>query len=144
MMSSRVNIKNILILAGTMEILVGLLHFAMPYFVYQTEGFQILNNIESNFISLLIYAVGILLVSFGFLSLLFAFHLKSMQNILFYYLIIKASLWAARVVLELVYPVELNMFYIEKFTVIVLPGLFFEALLFILAIILFKHKGLTQ
>ena len=131
-----INVKNILVLAGVIEILVGLLHFVMPYFAYQSHGFQMLNTNEINFVTLVIYAVGILLVAFGSVSILLAQYTQSMQKIILYYLIIKSVLWMARVVLELIYPVNLNMFFVEKFTLVILPGLVIETFLFLFAILL--------
>ncbi len=131
-------IKYILRVAGTIEILVGLLHFLMPYFLYQSTGFKELNHIESDFVLLVTYSVGILLIAFGATTILLSSKIKEMKEIVYYYLIIKIILWIARVSLEIIYPVGLNMFYIEPFTLIVLPGLIIELLLFIVSAILLK------
>ena len=134
-------LKNILLLAGIIEILVGFLHFFMPYFLYQSSGFEQLNSIESDYLLLVTYAVGVLLVAFGAITLLFAIKIDKLKEVIFYYLLIKIILWTARVILEILYPLELSMFYIEPFTSIVLPGLIIELCLFIVAMILFiNHK----
>ncbi len=136
-------VKNILFLAGSIEILVGLLHFAMPYYVFQSSGFMPLTGNEADYVMLLIFAVGILLISFGAVTILFASFLSSMAKFLYYYLIIKTVLWTIRVTLEIIYPINLEMFYVKPFTLVVLPGLIFELLLFIIATFLLK-KILTK
>jgi len=131
-------IKNLLVVAGIVEILVGLLHFGMPYFLYQSSGFEQLSQIESDFLLLVTYAVGILLIAFGATTILLSSKIDEIQEIIFYYVIIQIILWIARVSLEIIYPVGLDMFYIEPFTLIVLPGLVIELLLFIVSAILLK------
>jgi len=131
-------IKTILLVAGIIEILVGLLHFGMPPFLYQSTGFEQLNKIESDYLLLVTYAVGILLIAFGAVSILLSLKIDQLREIIYYYLIIKIILWTARVILEIIYPVSLEMFYIEPFTAIVLPGLIIELCLFLLCAILIK------
>jgi len=130
--------KNVLLVAGIIEIAVGLLHFAMPSFAYQAKGFSLLQPDEISFVTLVIFAVGILLVAFGSLTILFSRKVESIIEVLYYYVVIKTILWIGRVVLELLYPVNLSMFYVEPFTLIVLPGLLIELLLFIVSVVLVK------
>jgi len=129
-------LRNILMMAGAIEICVALVHFAMPYFTQQGLGFKSLNPDEIDFINLLILAVGLLLLAFGCLTIFLAKRLESLVEMLFYYLVIKVILWVLRVVLELLYPVKIELFYIDPFTMIVLPGLVFECLLFCVALLL--------
>ena len=131
-------LRNILIVAGVQEIMVGALHFMMPYFLNQSEGFLQLSSIEMDFVMLVTFATGILLVAFGGVTLLLSKIDSSMIKVLYYYLWIKIILWATRVVLELVYPVNLDMFYINPFTLAVFPGLVSELGLFIVAMFLVR------
>jgi hypothetical protein len=87
---------------------------------------------------LVTYAVGILLIAFGAITILLSSKINEIKEILYYYLIIKIILWVARVFLEVLYPLGLDMFYVEPFTLIVLPGLIVELFLFIIAAILLK------
>ncbi len=76
-------------------------------------------------------AVGILLLAFGAFSVYLASRPEAIVEILFGYSLIKAFLWAGRVILEIAYPVRLRLFSIEPFTAVVMPGLVFELLLFV-------------
>ena len=144
-MEKQINLtKQILLAAGIIEIAVGLLHFSMPYFAYQTKGFSLLQPNEINFVTLVIFAVGILLVAFGSITILFSRKLESMIEMLYYYVVIKTILWIGRVVLELLYPINLSMFYVEPFTLVVLPGLIIELLLFIVSIVLIKKVMIAK
>jgi len=130
--------KKLLLIIGSIEILVGLLHFFMPLFFTKSESFLLLPNIEMNYLLLVTYAVGILLIAFGATTILLSKKTKELGKILYFYMIIQALLWTARVILELMYPVELEMFGIKPFTVIVLPGLVLEWGLILYAIILYR------
>ncbi|MEL7209895.1 MAG: hypothetical protein AAGK32_16950, partial [Actinomycetota bacterium] len=66
-------------------------------------------------------AVGILLIAFGAVTLLFARHPTQHLPLLLPYLTIKTVLWVARLGLEIVFPVRLSMFGIDPFTLIVTP-----------------------
>jgi hypothetical protein len=129
---TRLNV--VLKIAGSIEILVGLLHFLMPYFVNKNHYYSLSLVAENNFITLLIFAVGILLIAFGGTTILFANRLKQTIDILYYYLIIQVILWLSRVVLEVLYPVQLSFFYIDPFTLLALPALVIEFLLFVFAL----------
>ncbi len=132
-------LKQILYVAGAIEIAVGLLHFAMPEFAYRAKGFSLLQQSEIDFVTLVIFSVGILLIAFGSLTMLFAKKIESTVELLYYYLMIKTVLWTARVVLELLYPVNLRMFNVEPFTTVVLPGLVVELLLFVISLMLARR-----
>ena len=139
-------LKNIMIVAGVQEIMVGILHFMMPYFLNQSAGFLQLSSTEMDFVILVTFATGILLVAFGSVTLLLSKVDLSMIKVLYYYLWIKIILWATRVVLVLVYPVNLDMFYINPFTLAVFPGLVSELGLFIIAMFLVRKtiaRGLS-
>ncbi len=131
-------IRKILIAAGIVEISVGLLHFAMPFYAYQSKGLSLLPPNELDFVTLLIFSIGILLTAFGSVTILLARKLASILNIVYYYAVIKTILWAGRVILELLYPVQLSLFHVEPFTLVVLPGLVVELLLFMSSAVLIR------
>ena len=135
-------IRKILLTAGLIEIAVGLLHFIMPKATYQSKGYSGLNSFELDFVTLVILAVGILLITFGSLTIYFSQRLEAVSEIILFYVTLKSLLWIGRVALELMYPIKLNMFTIEPFTAIVLPGLVFEMLLFILSAVLIRKSQL--
>jgi len=120
--------KNLLVFAGVVEILVGALHFFMMSSINKSSGFSQLSPIESDFVALVVFCVGILLICFGTMTLYFA--RENLSKILYYYLAAKSLLWGGRVVLELMYPIGLEMFMITPFTSIVLPGVMVEFLIF--------------
>lgn len=124
-------LKRILLTAGGLELFVALLHFIMPYFAIQNVSISSLGTNELNFVSLLIYAVGILLLAFGSMTIVYSFNPQKTVDLLYYYLIIQVFLWALRVILEIVYPIQIKLFYVEPFSIIVLPSLVIELLLFV-------------
>lgn len=119
-------------MAGVVEILMGLLHFVMPKMVYESPGFHLLNGSQIDFISLSIYAVGILLVAFGSLTIVVSFNTGSCKVLLLPFLVIKSFLWSARISLELVFPVAISFFHLMRPTTLVMPLLIVETLLFVI------------
>lgn len=128
--------RRILLIAGVVEIVVGLSHFAMPYYAYQAKGFTLLNQDERNFITLCVFAVGILLMAFGILTVFFSLRFEAVNEMLLYYVIIKSVLWLGRIILEISYPVKVALFYIGQPTMVVMPLLIFEWLLFVFSAVL--------
>jgi hypothetical protein len=106
--------KWLLQIAGTIEVIIGAAHFGMPYFAFQLPGFSQLNPEASNFVSLCILAVGLLLVAIGLITVLVASTLAASNRALLVFLVIKASLWSGRIVLEILYPVSIPLFFIKN------------------------------
>lgn len=125
--------------AGAIEIAAGALHFAMPSAAYQSKGFSSLQPAELGFVTLVTLAVGILLLAFGALSVYLASSPAAVVELLFGYALVKTFLWAGRVILELAHPVRLRLFFVEPFTIVVMPLLVLELLLFVTSAVLARR-----
>lgn len=123
-------LRKLLLVAGAVELAAGALHFAMPSQAYRSRGFANLQPDELGLVTLLILAVGLLLLVFGTLTVYLASRTEVMVEILFGYALIKTVLWTGRVLLEAAYPVRLRLFSVEPFTVVVTPLLVLELMLF--------------
>ncbi len=134
-------LQQLLFVAGIAEIAVGLLHFFMPIYYRRSAGLAnaSLDEHERAYVALVTYAVGILLLAFGAMTLTFARRPAAALDVLVPYLTIKCVLWAARLGLEVVYPVRLEMFGIDPFTILVLPGVAAELVVFIVATVLARR-----
>jgi amino acid transporter len=139
-------LKKLLLLAGLLEILAGLSHFAMPSFVYQARGFTLLNQDEINAVTLCILAVGILLIAFGALTLLFSFRATIYGKIILPYAIIKAILWLVRIILEFLFPLKISLFHLTRPTTVIMPLLILECLLFVMTamVVIKKQRGMRD
>ena len=131
--SRTVRLKTLLIVAGTVEVMIGLLHFAMPTYYRRSPGLADLDGPEADFVTLVTFAVGILLIAFGVLTLGLSRHPARHLDVLLPYLVVNSVLWAGRLGLELIYPVRLDMFGIDPFTVVVTPGVAVQFILITLA-----------
>lgn len=137
-------IKTVLMTAGIIEMLAGLAHFAMPHFVYQPKGFSFLTQNEKHFIALGIFAVGILLIAFGILTILFSLKVDIKNELLFFYTIIKSFLWFARIILEILYPVKIPLFLMEQPTIVFMPLLILACMLFVSAAFIISYEKKHQ
>jgi hypothetical protein len=105
----------------------------MPVFLHRSPGLADLSQVEDDFVLLVTFSTGILLLAFGLLGLLLARSVDRHRDLLFPYLLVKSFLWAARLVLEIALPVRLSMFWIEPFTMLAMPGMVLAFLLFVIA-----------
>ena len=126
-------LKGILFIAAAVEVLVGLLHFVMPLEYRDSAGLGALDGAEADYVTLVTYAVGILLVAFGATTYLLARRPAHHLDVLVPYLLVKTILWAARSALEVAYPVQLEMFGVDPFTTLVLPGVLAQTAVFAVA-----------
>lgn len=126
----------LLLLAASIEIAVGLFHFAMPYFAHKSAGISRLSGAEEDFLVLVTFSTGILLIAFGSVTLMFARDPGASAGFLYPYLLIKSVLWAARLILEVLFPVRLEMFWIDPFTLAAAPGMVLEFSVFVAAAVL--------
>lgn len=129
-------IKTVLMIAGIIEILAGLAHFPMPHFVYQSKGFSLLNQNEIHLVTLCVFAVGILLIAFGAITISFVLKVDASNELHFIYASIKSLLWLARIILEIIYPIKISLFFIEKPTTVIMPLLIIAFLLFVFSAVL--------
>jgi|WetSurMetagenome_2_1015567.scaffolds.fasta_scaffold857101_1 hypothetical protein len=140
MESDRSWVKNILLTAGIIEIVLGLAHFVFPYFAYQSKGYSLLNYNEIDFVTLCIFCVGILLVAFGTCTVFLSSKVETAIKIVFFYTIVKSILWTGRVILGILYPANIPLFFIEQPNIVVFPTLVFEWLLFVFSFFVIKTR----
>lgn len=114
-------IRALLIAAGVLEIAMGLAHFGMPRALQSSFAFGALPPVELGFVVLCVFALGILLVGFGCVTLLMATRRRVADNLLLRYCAIKALLFSGRVWLEALFPVQVPMWGIHRPTELVLP-----------------------
>lgn len=122
--------------AGMVEVIAGLLHFAMPYFALQSKGFSFLDQNEVSFVTAGVFSVGILLMAFGALTAYLSSSENTSTKILLCLGVTNSVLWLARIVIEIAYPIKIPLFFIRQPTVILLPLFFLEWLLFFIATLL--------
>jgi hypothetical protein len=126
-------IAKMLLFAGLIEVVVGLLHFVIPISTYHSNGLGSLGDDEINFVTASIFAVGILLVAFGALTIEVSRKSELWKGLLLPFFKIKALLWCGRVVLEIIFPVTIPLFYFQRPTTVVMPLLILEASLFVIS-----------
>jgi hypothetical protein len=132
-------VRRLLLIAGIIEVVAGLAHFAIPSFAYQARGLALLTPDESGLVSAAILSVGILLIAFGALTIRLASK-SSPAEILMFYATLNSILWVARVVVELIYPVRISLFLVARPTVLLLPAFVLESALFLAAAVLLRAE----
>ena len=121
---------------GLLELILGAIHFVMPWFVLRAQGIGALNPPERNFVILCVVAVGLLLIALGLITILLVRGASLNNTAWTLFLTIKALLWSGRVFLELLLPVSISMFFISQPSILILPVIVIETLLFAIPAIL--------
>jgi hypothetical protein len=99
-------------IGGAIALAIGAAHFLMPSWGYDGLVLQSIPKIpRDHFVFLGTYAIGLFLVGAGVMSLHFAMVGGSQTAKLFAAL--QAAFWAARVLLEVLYPSHLQIFFLN-------------------------------
>lgn len=100
-------------LAGILVLMIGLAHFVMPSIGYATDALAAIPESQrDHFVYLGTYAIGTFLCTFGILTLLSDPARAGRFETAF--LALMVLIWAARLVLEFLYPVDLALFFLAK------------------------------
>ena len=106
--------------AGIVVLLIGIAHFFFPTYGYDPSVPKSMDPaLRAHFFYLGTYAIGGFLVAFGAMSLAVA-GLRHMF-VAGGFSAIMALVWGWRTVLEIRYPVDLKLFFIERPTIVLLP-----------------------
>lgn len=137
-MEKRTNlITSILFVAGILEIVVGLGHFAFPELTLKSGGFLRLQADELDFIKTNMIGLGINLTVFGILTIVSSLNYNNLKRLPMYLTLVQAVKYFFRTILELIVPVSIPIYLNDPFiyvlvTVIVLWGLHSLAFMLIL------------
>ena len=101
-----------LTVSGLMVLAIGLAHFAMPSLGYAPEVIAAVPDAQrDHFVYLGTYAIGTFLVSFGVMTMLVdPMRADGMHRA---FLGLMVMVWGARIVLEVIYPVTLSLFFVS-------------------------------
>lgn len=127
---------------GFLELLIGTLHIFWPLTLLQTIEFQALPVNIQKFMQLLCWAVGICLITFAFLSFYCSRHTSSYPNLVKVFCLTQTALWTIRLIFELILPVRIALYGIQKPYLFILPGVAIIISLYLTPVILLrKLKG---
>ena len=127
--------QRLLIVAGIIEILIGIMHFTWPFEMIRYSIFAELPDYALDLILLSSLAIGLCLTVFGFLSIYFGYHVKKMVKATMIISLSQAFLWIIRLILEIILPVQLRIFFIESPTLIIRIGIMVLIGLFLISAI---------
>jgi hypothetical protein len=124
--------KPSLTIGGLITCLIGLAHVFLPSIGYDsTIPHSMPPAVSAHFYYLGTYAICAFLLSFGFLSLYFSRNAQAPHTLVV--CSIFALFWASRTALEILYPVNLSLFFLTTPHVVLLPVIAFLALTYTVA-----------
>lgn len=102
-----------ILVAGFMVLAIGIAHFFMPDFGYAGEDLNSVPQAQrEHFVYLGTYAIGLFLVSLAVLTILAGKVRPTLQMTVF--LGLMTAVWGGRLVLELLFPVTLPLFFLNN------------------------------
>ena len=105
--------ERLLKVSGFMILMIGTAHFFMPSLGYDADTIASIPALpRDHFVYLGTYAIGTFLISFAIMTLLVPISKPSRADIIF--LGLMAAVWLIRMFLEMIYPVELSLFFIDN------------------------------
>jgi uncharacterized protein YjeT (DUF2065 family) len=125
---------------GSIEILIGLVHFIMPIQIVGASEVASLPDNYKSIITLMSVAVGLCLVVFGTLSLYFSKRIVKGDRSAWIFGISQGVLWFGRTILELIFPVTIPLLFLTNPTVLVLPMVFLLSLSFLIPMWMSKDE----
>lgn len=125
-------------IGAIVEIILGAMHMPMAFFPPENLPIVLPGYID-NMLTLAIFAIGLLLLSVGSMSLIALKH--GAETIVKYFILVQIVLWIGRFLLELSYPVQLPQPGIENPALLVLIIVSLELCIFLLAGILLMKKN---
>jgi hypothetical protein len=121
--SGRLRVVRIaLLVAAVAELVVGLLHFAMPSLVLGRSEFASLPPAAHDFVTLCVVAVGLLLVGMAALAVVAAAAADSSPGLGAAIALVQASLWFVRAGLEIPWPLREPLLFLPEPSLVVIVG----------------------
>ena len=138
--------QKLLIIAGIIELLIGLMHFTWPFELIEYSEFSKLPDYGKDLIFLSSLAVGLCLSVFGFLTIYFAIKIDELMKPTWIYAITQGILWLVRLIFEILLPVRFKIYIINNPTNTILIGAFILILLYFIPVLLIRKtiKNATQ
>jgi hypothetical protein len=140
MMNIKRLISGSVFIGGILELAIALLHFLWPLQLVRMGDFAGLSIDYMNFLVLCCIAVGLCLAIFGILSIFAARELVNGEYWAWIYVISQGILWLTRMLLEIIFPVRIPLFFITNPTVLVLPLTLLLSLLYWIPFLVFRKK----
>ena len=99
---------------GLLELLTGVIHFVWPYNLMHTIQFVTLPENIREFLLLASLAIGLCLIVFAALSFYFSGKLFTENRAAWFFCLSQVFVWLIRLILEIIYPVRVSIYFIEK------------------------------
>jgi hypothetical protein len=138
-MNVKRSIRIIVIIGATLEFLVAIFHFVWPYNVVKSADFTNVPQHIREFFLLASLAIGLCLFIFAILSLYFSGKLFSAGKIALFFCLSQVVLWIIRLILEILYPVRIAVYSIERSGTIILIFLVIMILIYLIPLLLTKR-----
>ena len=139
-MSKKQWASRLMLTGGIAEIVVALFHFLMPLQLATAGEIVELSHDYRSFVLLATIAIGLCMTIFGALSIYFSNKLLLGEKSAWIFGLSQGTLWAGRMIFELILPVRIPLFFLPNPTVLILALALGLALLFLIPLLAFRAE----
>jgi hypothetical protein len=123
---------------GLIELVIGILHFTWPFSFLELQIFQGVDKSISTLLLLAVLSVGLCLIVFACLSFYFSKQANIVTKNAWVFSITQSILWSIRLILEILLPVRISLYFIHSPSNVIVGGAIILILVYLLPVILLK------
>lgn len=113
--------KFLLLAGGIFELLIAITHFVMPYELKKDKVFALLPAAHYDFIILATVAIGLIMLVLCALAFYFVKNYSNTKQAAGVFALSQGFLWLGRGVLEVMFPVKVQLLFLTNPALIILP-----------------------
>ena len=129
----------LLVTGGFIELIIAILHFIWPFNFIQLPDFNNATSSIKDFILLASFSIGICMTIFAYLSFYFSKRIMHGEKSALIFSLSQGILWMFRLIFEILLPVRLPLYSIENPSNIIIIGVIFIILIYLIPVFLLRR-----
>lgn len=129
---------------GFVELIIAILHFIWPFNFIQLSDFNNVTSSIKDFILLASLAIGLCMTIFAYLSFHFSKRIITGERSALIFSLSQVILWIFRLIFEILLPVRVPLYSIENPSNIIIIGVIFIILIYMIPVFLLRRIIFTK
>lgn len=134
----------LLVAGGFIELIIAILHFIWPFNFIQLPDFNNVTSSIQDFILLASLAIGLCMTIFAHLSFYFSKRIMHGEKSALIFALSQGILWIFRLIFELLLPVRVPLYSIENPSNIIMIGVIFIILIYLIPVFLLRRMIINK
>jgi len=134
----------LLVTGGFIELIIAIIHFIWPFNFIQLPDFNNVASAIKDFILLASLALGLCMTIFACLSFYFSKKIMTGEKSALIFSFSQAIVWIFRLIFEILLPVRVPLYSIENPSNIIIIGVIFIILIYLIPVFLLRRMIITK